>query len=107
MIQINMDMPNSCEECAIKTWTEEGYVCPFSGIPALNIGRQLDCPLRESERKEGKWIAHPNKEFKEWDVCTACGVGCKRREYEGGGMTEYNYLYCPNCGADMRQGDTE
>lgn len=54
------------------------------------------------ERKNGKWMPHPNREFREWDICTACGVGCKRRDYEDGGMTEYNYPYCPNCGADMR-----
>ena len=33
-----------------------------------------------TERKKGEWIPHPNKEFREWDVCTACGTGCKRRE---------------------------
>jgi hypothetical protein len=54
------------------------------------------------ERKKGAWMPHPNREFREWDICTACGVGCKRRDYEDGGVTEYNYPYCPNCGADMR-----
>lgn len=40
-----MEMPTSCEDCSIKSWDCEGYVCPFSGIDTLNIGRQRDCPL--------------------------------------------------------------
>ena len=59
-------------------------------------------PSAQPERKKGAWMSHPNREFMEWDICTACGVGCKRRDYEDGGMAEYNYHYCPNCGADMR-----
>ena len=59
------------------------------------------------EVKHGKWIPHPTE--REWDVCSACGIGCKRREYGydtyfvRGWMTEYGYPYCPNCGADMRE----
>ena len=58
------------------------------------------------ENVKGEWLPHPNKDFREWDVCSACGVGCKRREYGLGiagmeYMTEYNYPYCPNCGAEM------
>ncbi len=55
------------------------------------------------ERKEGKWIPHPG--YREWDVCSACGIGCKRREYgEQDGhewMTEHSYQFCPWCGAKM------
>lgn len=50
-----MEMPKNCMECAIKTWTEdEGYVCPFSGIMALNIGIQNDCPLVEVPTPHGR-----------------------------------------------------
>jgi len=52
-----MKMPKNCLECAIKIWTEdEGYVCPFSGIMALNIGRQNDCPLVEVPTPHGRLI---------------------------------------------------
>ena len=62
------------------------------------------------ERKKGKWI--PNPYDRAWDVCSECGTGCKHREY---GITpdgleyveEWVYLYCPNCGADMRGGECE
>lgn len=53
----DMEMPRNCLECKIKAW-EEGfneYVCPFSGIICLSIGRQDDCPLVELE-KHGRLI---------------------------------------------------
>lgn len=62
-----------------------------------------------TETNVGKWIRHPlyrQKEFREWDVCTACGTGCRRREYgKNPDGTEYEtiygYRYCPNCNAKM------
>ena len=98
MIQIDMDMPDNCEVCPIKAWEEEGYVCPFSGIPALNIGRQSDCPLREPERKKGKWIKLPAGNYK----CSECG------DWWGNDDNEMikNFKFCPNCGS-YNGGDTE
>lgn len=80
-------------------------------VPYITKSDIADAPTVE-ERKKGKWIPHPNKELREWDVCTACGTGCKRREYGTNPdgteyITEFSYLYCPNCGADMRQGGEE
>ena len=40
-----VEMPKNCEECAIKSWDTEDYVCPFSGVSTLCISRQADCPL--------------------------------------------------------------
>lgn len=58
----------------------------------------------EPERKHGEWLPHPHE--REWDVCSVCGTGCKRREFEmqfgQERFTEYGYQYCPHCGADMR-----
>jgi hypothetical protein len=60
-------------------------------------------PTVNIEQKKGKWMPHPTE--REWDVCSACGIGCKRREYEmqlgQERMTEHSYQYCPNCGAKM------
>ena len=62
--------------------------------------------LRECLSIKGSWEPHPNS--REWDVCSVCGIGTKRREYgyrEDYGrewMMEENYRYCPHCGAEMR-----
>ena len=58
--------------------------------------------------KKGKWMPHPlGREYREYDICSACGIGCKRREYEmqlgQERMTEHSYQYCPNCGAEMHK----
>ena len=56
---------------------------------------------------KGQWEPHPNS--REWDVCSVCGIGTKRREYgyqEDYGrewMMEENYRYCPHCGADLKK----
>ena len=53
--------------------------------------------------KHGRWMPHPEED--EWDVCSVCGIGTKRREHgfdaSGEWKTEYSYHYCPNCGAKM------
>lgn len=51
-----MEMPRFCDECNIKAWDGEDYVCPFSGIPTLNIGRQNNCPLIEIPEPHGDLI---------------------------------------------------
>ena len=62
-----------------------------------------DMPSAEPERNKGKWLPHPTE--REFDVCSVCGTGCKRREYElqygQEKVTEYNYPYCPHCGARL------
>ena len=63
-----------------------------------------ELPSAEPERKKGKWLPHPGDE--DLDVCSVCGTGCKRRERGISQyipwVTEYNYQFCPYCGADMR-----
>lgn len=53
----------------------------------------------------GEWV--PNPYDREWDFCTACVIGTRRREYGKNPdgteyVTEYGYTFCPHCGADMR-----
>ena len=84
----------------------------YSGIMcrSCNLDSFIDAlesiPSAEPERKKGEWLPHSGDE--DWDVCSVCGTGCKRREHGTTGdlsfpwVTEYNYQFCPNCGADMR-----
>ena len=77
-----------------------------SAIAALEAQPTAD--VRENIK--GCWVPHPDKSVREFDVCTACGIGCKRREYGKNDdgtewMTEYSFPYCPNCGAQMIRGE--
>ena len=79
-----------CDKCHIETSL---YGTEIEAIEAWN--------LIMDKRKKGKWLPHPGDE--DWDVCSVCGTGCKRREHgDDGWVTEYCYRYCPNCGADLR-----
>lgn len=53
----------------------------------------------------GRWEPHPSNP--EYDVCSACGTGTRRREYHHQGhvpgVTEFCYWFCPWCGADMKE----
>lgn len=74
------------------------------GVSTTNISRVPIADVRENVR--GEWLPHPIKGHREWDVCSACGKGCKRREFgiHANGkkwVTEYNFPFCPNCGAEM------
>lgn len=53
----------------------------------------------KAERKRGRWEMKPDPYgfFEEIPVCSECGCTTKWRE---------KYPYCPNCGADMRKGET-
>lgn len=65
-------------------------------IPLIDIEQ---APTIEPECKKGMWINRSlNICYPEWEryTCSACG------------KHSYNYDYCPNCGAGMREeGDTE
>lgn len=56
VVVIGMDYPDNCEECKIKSWDTEDYVCPFSGYNTLSIGRQANCQLRPLPEKYGRLI---------------------------------------------------
>lgn len=61
-------------------------------------------PTIEAVRK-GKWEEHPFDE--DWDICSVCGFGTKRREHgnEDGRdwVVQYVYDFCPRCGARLEE----
>ena len=87
----------------------------YGGLRAVVLKRDIDdAPTVDAEPiRHGHWLPHPNPEYREWDVCSSCGTGCKRREYHVDFMTkmewerQVNYLYCPNCGAKMDEVEDE
>lgn len=60
----------------------------FKGIPTADVR-----PV-----KRGKWI----KDGLDWMKCSACGAVWWKPMF-----INDKWLYCPNCGADMRGGDDE
>ena len=43
-----MEMPKNCLECNFSAQEDDGeWYCPFTKVYALNIGRQVECPLVE------------------------------------------------------------
>lgn len=50
VIITNMDMPQNCSECVfLQEDNRYGKSCRFTNVPALNIGRQIDCPLKSTD----------------------------------------------------------
>lgn len=60
-----MEMPKNCADCKLIVYADGTYVCPFSGIMVLNIGRQDDCPLVEVKTPHGRLIDADNLLFEE------------------------------------------
>lgn len=54
----------------------------------------INAPTIEPERKKGTWLVHLYEFGKERYECDQCQERC-----------DMGYRYCPNCGADMRQGE--
>lgn len=90
----SMEMPKNCEECAIKSWDTEGYVCPFSGVSTLCVSRQDDCPLVSVadvvERKVSRWMGYYNNDRPYLWYCENCGA-----------FGLISFKFCPCCGARM------
>lgn len=57
----------------------------------------LNAPTIEPERKKGKWLYDEERcATGIYAICSACDESI----YQTG-----NFRYCPNCGADMTEGD--
>lgn len=94
---------NICKEkCAPCIFAQaSGYCCS-----TVCLGRIETRPTVELKR--GRWKPHPYE--REYDVCTNCQTGVKRREYglnDDGSewVTEASYRFCPYCGAKMTERD--
>ena len=64
------------------------------------------------EVRHGEWLFHPCKLCREIDICSACGTGVHRRAYglnqnRAEYVTEWEYKYCPHCGAQMMGGNDD
>ena len=66
-------------------------------------------PSVQPERKKGKWIDCDGSEHWKCDKC-GCRAGYWFNEENSSSweldMSEWLSDFCPNCGADMREGDT-
>ena len=85
-------MKDDCADCD-KELRGKSRSCEFDRIYSLMdfCGWVDDAPTIEPERKHGKWIKW-GTEFK-CDQCHLCNSVEKP--------------YCPNCGADMREGEQD
>lgn len=65
-----------------------------TAIPIIDI-EHAPTVLAEPERKKGKWIDIKCGSASLW-ACSKCGE-----------VFPENFHYCPNCGADMREGEDD
>lgn len=106
-----MDMPTCCADCDFHN--------PFSKTPycrrLLKVipleGRLENCPLVEVtpygrliaadavERKKGKWIDSYDLQGNKYKRCSECGVRIETTFF----ANDYSVIFCPQCGADMRE----
>lgn len=109
-------MPKDCFECIALTYIEfkgktDWYCLAVNELLKVNAymetgKRPPECPMTEAPTpRTGRWEQNPH--WREYDVCSVCGVGVKRREYginpdgEECIEMEYSYQFCPYCGAKM------
>lgn len=90
-------------------WASEDYVFTKMDERILKGEANFDFHIGDRDAidvepvKHGHWEVNPHD--RAYDVCSACGIGSKRREYgnQDGSeyVTEWSWKYCPNCGAKM------
>lgn len=102
MLLIDRKMPKSCIDCVCN---DDDYRCNMTGdeldYDIAWTRRMPNCPLREEERKRGKWI---------WDdemgvfLCSSCKNGWKDQPTL---MGKPLFEWCPVCGAMMSKGEDD
>ena len=115
-IYIDGELPESCASCQflVHCCECEGYenYCPFIGVVGYDLSDNLkdgapvtptwerheECPLEQ--RPHGKWIT---KKDSLQTYCSHCDTAIPYSD-------EYDFsdfILCPYCGADMREGEQE
>ena len=108
---IVMEIPISCERCPLLDWDLDYIKCKatdrhFSMAECWRSNRVPDCPLVPAADVRpvvsGKWTDHRTIEHDGNWYCSACG---KEITIYMGPDRPDRYRFCPNCGADMREGE--
>ena len=80
----------------LKEYGQE-YIHGKKKISLMYIWKHVqDMPTIEPERKKGKWKC--SDDMYETATCSCCGYDTN----EPWGWIREHFLFCPNCGADMR-----
>lgn len=89
------------------------YGCGITGCYRMTVAEYLGENMNKIPTIDavpvvhGYWRPHPLGytsnlvKYEEWDVCSNCGIGTKRRNMTDDFFEEYSYSYCPWCGAKM------
>ena len=93
MIQIDIDLPETCGDCPMKEIYHKAYYCGLIDdfIRGYKRYQERDkrCPLRE--QKMGHWI-HTDECDEEWQYrCSKCNMSSRSNSHR----------YCSNCGSYM------
>lgn len=59
------------------------------------------------ERPHGKWNTTPNPNHSPFDSTSEIIYMCSECAYSSGERVTATWNFCPNCGADMREGEAE
>lgn len=105
----------TCPVCGMSVWASKIMPKRYTDAEKIGDGYYIKWVNNEHTKevepvKRGRWEPHPSE--REWDICSYCHLGTKRREYgrnDAGAewFTEQSYTYCPWCGAKMSEGSEE
>lgn len=102
MLLIDRKMPKSCVDCVCNN---DDYRCNMTGdeldYDIAWTGRMPNCPLKEDERKTGKWIDQKGGGC----YCSECGKYALDESDGNFIHVSVKSNFCPNCGASMMEGE--
>lgn len=93
MVLIDMEKPQSCEECRFCEY-EQGYCTALPVGEWRRITDMSECPLME--QKTGKWEIKYSKHGVIFPICSNCDYAS---------TSWVRTKYCPNCGVKMEVDD--